>query len=71
MMVTFLVCHMIGISSACTNPVLYGFLNDNFVKVNHDKNHLLLCYIISGHQEIISKKSPRIETFCGNDLHFL
>jgi len=32
MMVTFLVCHMIGISSACTNPVLYGFLNDNFVK---------------------------------------
>ena len=33
MMLTFLICHMIGISSACTNPVLYGFLNDNFVKV--------------------------------------
>ena len=33
MMITFLVCHMIGVSSACTNPVLYGFLNENFLKV--------------------------------------
>ena len=32
MMLTFLICHMIGISSACTNPILYGFLNENFVK---------------------------------------
>ena len=32
MMLIFLVCHMVGVSSACTNPVLYGFLNDNFVK---------------------------------------
>ena len=23
---------MVGVSSACTNPILYGFLNDNFVK---------------------------------------
>ena len=23
---------MIGVSSACTNPILYGFLNENFVK---------------------------------------
>ena len=32
MMLTFLICHMVGVSSACTNPILYGFLNDNFVK---------------------------------------
>ena len=32
MMLTFLLCHMLGVSSSCTNPVLYGFLNDNFVK---------------------------------------
>ena len=31
-MLTFLICHMVGVSSACTNPILYGFLNDNFVK---------------------------------------
>ena len=23
---------MIGVSSACTNPILYGFLNENFLK---------------------------------------
>ena len=42
MMMIFLFCHMMGVSSACTNPLLYGFLNDNFVKV---LNHLcpLLC----------------------------
>jgi hypothetical protein len=32
MMLTFMICHMIGVSSACTNPILYGFLNNNFVK---------------------------------------
>ena len=33
MMTFYLVFHLIGISSTCTNPVLYGFLNDNFKKV--------------------------------------
>ena len=32
MMLTFMICHMIGVSSACTNPILYGFLNTNFIK---------------------------------------
>jgi hypothetical protein len=32
MMLTFLICHMVGVSSAITNPILYGFLNNNFVK---------------------------------------
>ncbi|XP_064631305.1 neuropeptide F receptor-like [Lineus longissimus] len=26
------ICHMIVLSSACTNPMLYGWLNDNFKK---------------------------------------
>ena len=25
-------CHMVGMSSACANPLLYGWLNDNFRK---------------------------------------
>merc|ERR1712181_53123 len=25
-------CHLLGMTSACTNPVLYGFLNESFKK---------------------------------------
>ena len=25
-------CHVLGMSSACANPVIYGFLNENFSK---------------------------------------
>lgn len=32
MLVTYAICHMIGMSSACSNPLLYGWLNDNFRK---------------------------------------
>ena len=38
MMISFLVCHMIGVSSSCTNPILYGFLNDNFIKEHLSKS---------------------------------
>ncbi|XP_054089903.1 neuropeptide F receptor isoform X3 [Zeugodacus cucurbitae] len=30
MLVIYACCHMFGMSSACTNPLLYGWLNDNF-----------------------------------------
>ncbi|BFF92960.1 neuropeptide F receptor [Drosophila madeirensis] len=30
MLVMYAICHMIGMSSACSNPLLYGWLNDNF-----------------------------------------
>ncbi|TDG48228.1 hypothetical protein AWZ03_005403 [Drosophila navojoa] len=30
MLVAYAICHMIGMSSACSNPLLYGWLNDNF-----------------------------------------
>ena len=33
MMAFFMLFHLIGVSSVCTNPILYGFLNDNFKKV--------------------------------------
>lgn len=32
MMVAYAICHMMGMSSACSNPLLYGWLNDNFRK---------------------------------------
>eukprot|EP00090_Calanus_glacialis_P028679 TRINITY_DN46023_c0_g1_i1.p1 TRINITY_DN46023_c0_g1~~TRINITY_DN46023_c0_g1_i1.p1 ORF type:complete len:273 (+),score=65.66 TRINITY_DN46023_c0_g1_i1:62-820(+) len=28
----FASCHLFGMTSACTNPILYGFLNENFKK---------------------------------------
>lgn len=30
--ISFAICHMIGMSSACSNPLLYGWLNENFKK---------------------------------------
>jgi neuropeptide Y receptor len=32
MMIWYAMCHMIGMSSACSNPLLYGWLNENFRK---------------------------------------
>lgn len=32
MTVTYAICHMFGMSSAVSNPLLYGWLNDNFRK---------------------------------------
>ncbi|XP_017477528.1 PREDICTED: neuropeptide F receptor [Rhagoletis zephyria] len=32
MLIAYAFCHMFGMSSACTNPLLYGWLNDNFRK---------------------------------------
>ncbi|XP_065351512.1 neuropeptide F receptor [Cloeon dipterum] len=32
MLISYAVCHMIGMSSACSNPLLYGWLNENFRK---------------------------------------
>ena len=27
MMTTYMICNLIGLSSTCTNPILYGYLN--------------------------------------------
>jgi hypothetical protein len=31
LIVTYLLCHIVGVSSTCTNPILYGLLNFNFL----------------------------------------
>ncbi|XP_049862343.1 neuropeptide F receptor-like [Schistocerca gregaria] len=36
MIICYAVCHMMGMSSACSNPLLYGWLNDNFRKEFHE-----------------------------------
>ena len=39
-----------GVSSACTNPVLYGFLNDKFVQVNPAYRDDQSQFLIKGNQ---------------------
>ena len=32
-MTTYMICNLIGLSSTCTNPILYGYLNRNIQEV--------------------------------------
>ena len=58
MMTVYLVFHLIGVSSVCTNPILYGFLNDNFKRVGPNK---------------LAVKSKNLQTSTSQELetHFL
>lgn len=38
--IIYAACHLFGMSSACSNPLLYGWLNDNFRK---EFNEILCC----------------------------
>lgn len=40
LLVIYAICHMMGMSSACSNPVLYGWLNENFKKEFREILHL-------------------------------
>lgn len=43
-LIVYAFCHMCGMSSACSNPLLYGWLNDNFRK---EFQQLLCCLAIN------------------------
>ncbi|XP_059082512.1 neuropeptide F receptor-like [Tigriopus californicus] len=43
MLSVFIGCHLIGMSSACINPFLYGYLNESFRKEFTDIFHALTC----------------------------
>ncbi|XP_044754601.1 neuropeptide F receptor [Coccinella septempunctata] len=43
MIVAYAMCHLMGMSSACSNPVLYGCLNDNFMKEFKDILGIAAC----------------------------
>lgn len=44
LLVIYAICHMMGMSSACSNPVLYGWLNENFKKEFREILHLDRAY---------------------------
>lgn len=60
MIVCYAVCHMMGMSSACSNPVLYGWLNENFWK--EFKDIMCISRSTSSNNEIecrkLSKRKP-------------
>ena len=32
-MTAYMICNLIGLSSTCTNPILYGYLNKNIQEI--------------------------------------
>ena len=52
LLIIYASCHLLAMTSVCTNPVMYGFLNENFKQV-HDwvytvqRNNQLIKFWIS------------------------
>ena len=36
MLTIYASCHLLAMTSVCTNPIMYGFLNENFKQVELD-----------------------------------
>ncbi|KJH47381.1 hypothetical protein DICVIV_06544 [Dictyocaulus viviparus] len=60
----YLFCHLVGISSACVNPITYALVNESFRNALH---HMFLsfrpCYVTSGESAssyITNSKPPKI-----------
>ena len=49
MFAVYAACHLLGMSSACSNPVLYGWLNDNFRKEFLDLFKLVIRWMVGCH----------------------
>ncbi|KAH1009446.1 neuropeptide F receptor isoform X1 [Dendroctonus ponderosae] len=64
MKVCYAICHMMGMSSACSNPILYGCLNENFWKEFKD----ILCIEKDG--DDVGRPSQRnsVRKKCQNSL---
>ena len=35
LLIIYASCHLLAMTSVCTNPVMYGFLNENFKQVHN------------------------------------
>ncbi|VVC93268.1 unnamed protein product [Leptidea sinapis] len=60
MTITYAICHMFGMSSAVSNPLLYGWLNDNFRK---EFEEILCCGRKKGQKNTnMRAKSRKVDT---------
>lgn len=57
LIVIYAVCHMVGMSSACSNPVLYGFLNENF---RNEFKEIFNCNKNNCFSKLRKKKKPNL-----------
>lgn len=44
--VIYAILHLFGLCNALTNPILYGYLNENFRKEYKNIYRLVLCFLI-------------------------
>ncbi|XP_073963098.1 neuropeptide F receptor isoform X2 [Choristoneura fumiferana] len=59
MIITYAICHMFGMSSAVSNPLLYGWLNDNFRK---EFEEILCCCRKKGQLKGQRNKARKMDT---------
>lgn len=59
MIITYAICHMFGMSSAVSNPLLYGWLNDNFRK---EFEEILCCCRKKGQMKDQRNKGRKMDT---------
>ena len=65
MLTLYLVFHLVGIFSTCTNPILYGFLNDNFKKVWGINDLISKIKVVNLHWSKTFRKSAPTSDGCG------
>lgn len=59
MTITYAICHMFGMSSAVSNPLLYGWLNDNFRK---EFEEILCCRKKGDNRKNVRGKNRKMDT---------
>ncbi|CAM1307274.1 NPY1R (predicted) [Pycnogonum litorale] len=66
-MTTFGCCHMLGMTSACSNPIIYGWFNENFQK--EFRKIFSFCTSISAKNDAnrgVNVRSPKEDVQCEN-----
>ena len=49
LLIIYASCHLLAMTSVCTNPVMYGFLNENFKQVHNWVNKEIISSLNSGY----------------------
>ncbi|KAF2365580.1 G protein-coupled receptor rhodopsin-like [Trinorchestia longiramus] len=60
MLTVYAVCHLLGMSSACSNPILYGWFNNNFRKKFKEILRVVPCCKCLFEEDSISSPRTRI-----------
>jgi len=68
--IIFAVCHAMGMLSACANPIIYGFLNENFhrefVEIFNNIHQKLSCHTMGNGENNVAS-SPNLRNGSGTN----